>query len=172
MASYTVIADVGKSIVELLRAEMVPEPLRKASMIDLCTPENSNVRLGVFLYSVEENRDYFNNPRFKDKLGLDLNFLFTAYSSTDDSSRIVDEHMIIGKVLEIMNANRVLTSSHLQGSARNDQAEIKMRFISLSADDMSKVWNFQTIPYKCSVAFKVGPVFINGESSGLMSRVR
>lgn len=165
MASYLSIADVGASLVDLLRNEMVPEPIQKKNLIDLCSPEDINVRLGVFLYSIQENREFMNNKRSKDQMGFDLYYLFTAYSSTDESRRMVDEHMILGKVLEVLCNTPILTPAMLKSSLKNEPINIRIRHESLSADDMTKVWNFLNIPYKCSVAFRVGPIFINNDSA-------
>lgn len=172
MADYLSIADISMSLVDLLRNNMVPEPIQKKSMIDLCSPEDSNVRLGVFLYSIEENREFMNNPRSKDQVGFDLYYLFTAYSGTDENIRIIDEHIILGKVLEVMCNTPILTPALLKGSLKNETINIRVRYENLTADDMTKVWNFLNIPYKCSVAFKVGPVYIGSDYGGMGSLVR
>lgn len=169
MASYLSIADIGISIVDLLRKNMVPEPIPKASMIDLCSPEDSNVRLGVFLYSIEENREFANNPISQNQMGFDLYYLLTAYSSTDESIRIVDEHIVLGKVLEVLANTPILTPALLKGSLKSENVNIRVRYESLTAEAMTQVWNFLNIPYKCSVAFKVGPVYIGSDSGASMS---
>ena len=56
MGSYTIIADVSRSIVEMLRKTMIPEPIQKEEEIGLCSPnDRGNHILGIYLYDLDEN---------------------------------------------------------------------------------------------------------------------
>ncbi len=173
MANYLFVSDISQSLIDLLRSNMVPEPIPKESMIDLCSPDDSNVRLGIFLYSIRENREYINQSVSNNQIAFDLYYLFTAYSSTDENIRMLDEHIILGKVLETLGDTPILTPALLKGSLRSESYNIRIRYESLDTEDMLKIWNFSNTPYKCSVAFKVGPIFVdNSSGSGIGSLVR
>ena len=61
IAQYTVIADVGITIVQLLRDNMVNEPIQQPEFIGLSHPnDKGDLSLSLFLYSVKESADQTN----------------------------------------------------------------------------------------------------------------
>ena len=56
MAKYSVISDVSRTIVDLLRAELVPEPVAQAEQIGACDPhERGSCVVGVHIYDIAES---------------------------------------------------------------------------------------------------------------------
>ncbi|HEX9059689.1 MAG TPA: DUF4255 domain-containing protein [Clostridia bacterium] len=164
MSNFQAIADTGKIIVKLLRENLTPEPIPKPEMIGLCAPyEESDLRLTVYLYSIMENglsRD-INSA----ELCLNLYYLITAFSKSELKSKAYDESFVIGKVMETMSLNSILKGSSLEGTLAENSEELKIILQPVSTDEMSKIWTFPNIPYKLSIAYMAGPVYISSDLS-------
>lgn len=169
MSDFQVIADTGKTLIKLLRESLTPEPIPKPEMIELCAPyEESDCRLSVHLYSILENglsRDS------SSRLSLNLNYLLTARSKAELKSRAYDESYILGKAMQTMSLNPILRGSALVGTLAENSEELKIILQSLSPDEMSKIWAFPNAPYKLSVAYMVGPVYIDPVNTMTANRV-
>ena len=58
IGQYTVIADVGMTILQLLRDNMVNEPIQQPEFIGLSHPnDKGDLSLSLFLYAVKESAD-------------------------------------------------------------------------------------------------------------------
>ena len=52
--SYTVISDVSDTLVNLLREQLVPEPIKKQVNIGLCSPaDKGDFQLTLYLYNID-----------------------------------------------------------------------------------------------------------------------
>ena len=66
MGKYTVIADVGKSIIDLLKDKLVPEPVSKPDTIGICDPkERGSFVVGIHPYNFKENSDPMETCRIR-----------------------------------------------------------------------------------------------------------
>jgi hypothetical protein len=184
MSDYTAIADVGDTLVELLRANM--QDLIPADSIALVSPGEiegkDNIRLSLFLYQVSENV-YLKNQGMenmgvsKEKtppLALDLYYMLTSYPSLgiqDRTERTQEEHSILGRAMQVLYDNPILTGSVLRGSIAAYDNELHVTITSMSLDDMSKIWStFKEKSFRPSVCYLVTAVKI--ESSLEKSIVR
>ena len=53
MAKYTVIADTCRTVVEMLKDNLVPEPMSKPESIGVCDPKDrGNFVLGIHPYNI------------------------------------------------------------------------------------------------------------------------
>ena len=104
MGDYTVIADVGQSLVRLLRENLTPEPIPQPEYIGLSSPvDKTDLRLSMFLYNIRESGELRRNEmlgRGTDRLqypplAVELYYLMTAYSQGEQLSRALDESRII-----------------------------------------------------------------------------
>ncbi|OPY58511.1 MAG: hypothetical protein A4E56_03383 [Pelotomaculum sp. PtaU1.Bin065] len=168
IGGYTVIADVGNTLVKLLRDQMTPEPIPKAEMIGLCSPaDKGDFRLTLFLYCLEEIGEY-SYPEMRSvgpgiwqypPLSLNLYYMMTAYSTADLHSRSLDEHRILGRAVQVFYDHGILRDSTLQGTLFEASEEIKIVRNNLSVEQITEIWNrFTDVPFKLSVSYKVGPV--------------
>ena len=56
MAKYTIISDIGKGLVGLLRDKLVPETVDKFENIGICDPkERGNYIVGIHPYDIKED---------------------------------------------------------------------------------------------------------------------
>ncbi|BEP29023.1 DUF4255 domain-containing protein [Helicovermis profundi] len=167
--SYTAIADVSQSLTKLFRNTLSPEPIKKKENIGLCSPaEKGDFQLSLYLYNIEESGEFRQNIMIEMNDGSQkyppkvfyLYYLLTAYSTADIKSKALDEHKILGKAIQILHDNQILSGSMLEGQLRNTDQEIRIETKNLSYDEMMRIWHFNDIPYSLSVAYKVGPIYI------------
>jgi len=168
MGSYTAIADAGASIIELLRDNLCPEPVTSPDLIDLCSPaETGDLQLGLYLYSVKQNREY----RI-DGMVLTLYYLLTAYSNADIKQRAYDEDYILGAALQTLSESATLNGAYLQGTLGSAGEDIRCDLFYLSPEDIQKIWIFPNVPYRTSVGFMVYPIIIDGGGFVPSPRIR
>ncbi|MFD2171201.1 DUF4255 domain-containing protein [Tumebacillus lipolyticus] len=178
MADFTVIADVGRTLVHLLRTHMTPDPIPQPEMIGLVAPaDKGDFVLSLFLYQIEQNgmaqQSYMidNGPSVQDPpMAVDLHYLITAHSSADLQTRAIDEQRIMGRALQVLHDNSWLKGSALQGalSDSNEEFKIVMREpINLH----TAITLFPNQPYKLSFNFMAGPVYIDSGKNKPIGRI-
>ncbi|MDQ1254515.1 MAG: hypothetical protein QG646_3782 [Euryarchaeota archaeon] len=186
MSDYRAIADVGETLIELLRDNMQDLIPRKQSIVMASPGEieaNDDIRLSIFLYQVIENIHLKNQEMLiKDPnvltfppIVLDLYYLLTAYPSgvQDITERTREEHSILGKAIQIINDNALLTGSVLKGSLARNDYDLHITLAPLSLDDMTKLWTtFPGKPFRSSICCLVTPVMIDSSRNLTVERVR
>ncbi|MGI6778028.1 MAG: DUF4255 domain-containing protein [Acetivibrionales bacterium] len=180
MGEYTVITDVGTSLIRLLQKNMIPEPIDKPEMIGLCSPNDpGDFQLTLYLYHIEENGDYRQNSMINENvnrlryppLSLKLYYLLTSHSKTGVYSRNADESMILGRAIQILHDNAVITPENLEGTLRDSGEGIQITFNKLTYEELQRIWAFPNIPYKLSVGYIVEPVLLNSRKTREVKRV-
>jgi len=174
MANYTVIADVGETLIELLRdnmSDLIPEQDRMV----LCSPgeiEDDATRLSLFLYQVLENEHLKNqemrpvnsNALQYPPLTLDLFYMMTSYPSQqiqDRTERTLEEHRILGRAMQIFYDNGILRGSVLRGSLAGTEEELRIILATMNMENITQMWNsFEGKPYRPSVFYQVTPASI------------
>ncbi len=178
MATYSVITDVGLSLVKVLREALVPELIAHPDGVGLAHPsEKGDMNLSLYLYEIQENTDFRNNDLIDQggtlrypSMALDLTYLITAHSASDVLSRAIDEHRIIGRTLQVLHDHTILRGEDLEGSlaGTNESFRIVKEDIALE----TAISLFPSMPYKLSLSYKVGPVFIDSTRTKPTKRVR
>lgn len=167
--SYTAIADVGLSLAKVLQEGLTPEPIKKTGNIGLCSPsDRGDFQLTLYLYNIEESGEYRINSMIEMPDGSQkyppktfyLYYLLTAYSNTDIKSRALDEHKILGKAIQVLHDMPIIKGSYLEGALKGTDQELKIEVKNLNYDEMMRIWNFKDVPYSLSIAYRIGPVFI------------
>lgn len=185
MSDYTAIADVGETLIELLRDNM-QDLIPRSHSIVLASPGeieiNDDVRLSLFLYQVLENV-HLKNQEMQIKglskltfppIALDLYYMLTSYPSgiQDLTERTREEHSILGKAIEVINNNARLTGSILKGSLAMNGCDLHITLTPLSLDDMTKMWTtFPGKSFRSSICFLVTPVMIDTGREKTVHRV-
>ncbi|MCF6155892.1 MAG: DUF4255 domain-containing protein [Candidatus Brocadia sp.] len=184
MSEYTAIADVGETLIRLLRDNM--SDLIPPDSIVLLSPadvEGQNIRLTLFLYSVVENPHLKNQEMHEisptqlryPPLTLDLQYLLTTYASTvipDRTERTLEEHRILGRAMRIFYDNAILSGSVLQGGLAGTDEELRITLNPVSLEDLTKLWTaFPNRSYRASVGYLVTPVRIDSIREMGMQRV-
>ncbi|RLI73949.1 DUF4255 domain-containing protein [Archaeoglobales archaeon] len=178
MSDYTAIYDVGETLIKLLWENIKDDPqvnsiVESEEQITLASPEemeDGSKRLSLFLYHVTEF-SYLKNQemliensklRFS-PLYLTLHYLIIPYTQNREN-----DHILLGKVMQIFHDNAILRGSTLQGSLED---ELRVTFNPLSIDELNKIWNMLNKPYRLSVSYKVAPVRIDSTREKEAKRV-
>lgn len=179
MGGYTVIADLGSSLLHLLRDHLAPDPVPRPDLIGMTSPRDAgDLALSLFLFNVKENGEA-RRTGMVDRGGvlqfppqaLDFYFLMTAHSSADRLTRVLDEHRILGRAMQVLYDNAVLRSPYLEGTLAEGGDTIRMTLISMDGEEIMKLWQFGDMPYKLSVVYRVGPVMLDSNRMKPVSRV-
>jgi hypothetical protein len=186
MSGYTAIADIGETLIDLLRNSM--KDLIPPDSIVLFSPgeieTNDSLRLSLFLYQVAENihmknqeMQIIDSTRLKyPSMGLDLYYMLTSYPSSgisDKTERMKEEHSVLGRAMQVLNDNAILTGSVLKGSLARDGDELHVMLAPTSLDDMTKIWTvFPGKSFRTSVCYLVTPVMIDSAREIGVQRVK
>ncbi len=177
MSGYRAIAAVGETLISLLR-DNIEELSSSSESVVLASPGDSRERidviLSVFLYQVLENI-YLKNQEPMDiskfsfpPITLDLYYMITAYPSGSESqtSRTLQAHRLMGRVIQVLNENSILTGSVLRGGLDPDE-KLHVTIVSPTLDDLTKMWGtFQnSSPFLPSICYLITPVTIDSSPS-------
>lgn len=178
MGRYTVIADISQKLSDLLSNEMVPDIIADKNSIGLCSPdEKGDFSVGIYLYDIEENTDFkrsgmvnisYSEQKFPPMV-LSLYYMITAYSTSDLKFRAVQEQRILGKVMQVLSDNAVISGEEFGNDVMG--ADIRIELLDLSTEEKMKLWNDTTKPYKTSLCYRVTPVELESTKARRISRV-
>lgn len=186
MASHTAIADVGDTLVTLLR-ERMGDPIEDND-IALASPGDEGVgkdlRLTVYLYDVRQN-EHLSNDRSRPEwtgrpagasLVLDLHYLLTALpkesqSSNKQTTQTLDQHEVLGRAMQVLAENQIVRKPDLDEDLDAEDV-VQITFESTERRELLDVWGtFPETGYQPSVPFVVSPVVIEGEGGVEPARV-
>ncbi len=172
VGSYSVIADTGEKLVEILRRGLVPELIADPHGIGLASPsERGDLSLGIWVYDIRESEEI--RVSGMQSQGLDrqkyppmyltLYIMLTAYSSSDIKFRAEQEQRILGKAMQLFYDNSVMPVP----------AGIDMRIEKISPEihEQREIWNASDVPYRTSLFYRVTPVELESEKSRHVRRV-
>ena len=184
MSDFGAIADVGETLIELLRDSM--EDLVDRESIVLVSPaeidSKDNVRLSLFLYQILENAHLKNQEmQIRDPttltfppLALELYYMLTSHVSSgeqDKTDKMLEEHSVLGRAMQVLYDHSILRGSFLKGNLVREE-EMHITITPLSLDEMTKIWStFQNKPFRTSVCYLVTPVRIDSSRSMGVQRV-
>ncbi|WP_329959324.1 DUF4255 domain-containing protein [Paenibacillus athensensis] len=173
-------ADVSATLLKLLRENMTPDPIPQPEMIGLASPvDKGDFYLSLFLYSIRESGDNRrtqmiargSNEIQYPPMVVDLQYLLTAQSPAELSSRSLDEHRIMGRAIQVLYDNSILRSPQTLGTLADNGEEIRIFMNPMSGDALLNMWNFADTPYRLTVGYTVGPVNIDSTRVKTTKRV-
>lgn len=180
MAEYTALVEAGEALQELLRRELTPEPIGDRELISLASPfEAENSQLTLYLYQIDEDlqagftgyqQESVNVQRMQGT-SYQLSFLITAHSKAPTNMKEADQQKVIGKVVQVIKDNPILPQECLTGSLAGSNMQIMLTLERPNFEQMMKIWNNTTVPYKLSVVCKVSGVTIDSKRTRVVSRV-
>ena len=167
MADYTVLAEVGESLMGVLWQEIQIDPQVNAlidneSRISLESPfdlrDNDAVRLSIYLYRIVEDGNsknqwpiQINGSRLlKAPLTLELLYLVTPLVG---STR--EQQILLGKVMQVLYDRAILESADLIGSLASAGEEIRVILNPIGLEELTRVWQAMEMSYRLSIAYLV-----------------
>jgi hypothetical protein len=177
MPDYSVLADAGQSIINVLWEEIqldaqVSALITTESAISLESPAalatEDSVRVSIYLYRIVED-PYLKNkftsvPGFggaerKPPLSLDLYYLVTPMIGLPREQQIV-----LGKIMQVLYDRALMEGPDLAGvlSAQGQSMRIMLNPVSL--EETTRVWQALEIPYRLSLCYVVRVAMIDSTS--------
>jgi hypothetical protein len=173
----TTIADVGETLVTLLRRNMndfVDDP-QQIALLSPAEAEGQDIRLTLFLYSIVEN-PYLKNSEGRlinetetryPPLSVDLYYLLTSYvpeGIPDPTDRALQSHRVLGRAMRVFYDNGILAGTILQGELAGTGAELRLSLNPITVEDLTRIWSvFPNRAYRTSVSYLVTPAELDSE---------
>ena len=162
----------------MLREALVPDLVAHPDGVGLAHPhDKGDMNLSVFLFEIKENTEVRSSDMIDQgevlrypPIALDLVYLITAHSSSDVLTRAIDEHRIIGRTMQVLHDHNVLRGEDLVGSLAGTDGSYRIVKEELPLE--TAVSLFPNMPYKLSLCYKVGPVYLDSTKTRPVSRVR
>ena len=171
MAGYSAVRDAGKTLSSLIwnnikNDRQITLIISSENQIALSSPEEMtpDKKLSLFLYQIVEDsyqKNQENLPSSPEEMKYPPIYLNLFYMITPNTADYETDHLLMGKVAQILNDNRILRGPLLRGDLAGE--ELRLNFCSLSLDELNKMWSIfsKSNPYRLSTYYEVGPVKID-----------
>lgn len=180
MGNYTVISEIGNSMIQLFRKNMVPDIILNPDAIGMCNPaDRGDISLGIYLYDIKESEEVrvsgmvangVREQRFP-PVNLTLYYMITAYSGSDIKYRAAEEQRILGRVIQVLKDNPVVKASTLEFGQNANTDDMKVEMQIMETGEKMKFWNVPNLAYKLSLFYRVTPVMIESTRIKTVKRV-
>ncbi len=174
MAKYTIISDIGKGILELLRDKLVPEPVDSAEKIGICDPkERGGYIVGIHPYDIREDLSGAAKDGAKilpdgsqqdPPAMIELYYVISVSSKAEAESKALDEAKIIGKIIQVIKDNPVIPPRYMPNNMGMPVENVPISMLPLNMEEKVKVWTMFGESYKLSVFYIVGPIALDSEN--------
>ncbi len=170
MGTYSIIADVGQSLVTILRQSCVPDLLKSIDQIGLCTQQSvGDLTLGLLLYDVQAmDRGLFH--ALPNTIPLLLKYMMIANVHALPESQALEEHRLLGKVIQTFAEQSVLGQE--QPYVTPQDPHISILFDNLSTEQKMRLLPTGQGVTKTVLCYTVSPVMIDVAASTTPIRVR
>jgi len=173
MAAYTVLAEAGESLANVLWEEIqldqqVNSLIDNENRISLDSPfdlqDNDSVKLSIYLYRITENASTKNQVPAqgdgaqlrKPPLALDLHYLVTPLVGT-----VTDQQIILGKVMQILYDRAILQGTDLTGSLASSGQTLRVILNTVPLEELTRVWQSMEMSYRLSVVYLVRVIMVD-----------
>lgn len=183
MSDYTVIADVGESILEVLWQEVQLDPTVSAlidnrNRISLESPfdlrNNNAVRVSLYLYRIVE--DAYTKNQFpvqglglnvrKAPLTLDLYYLLTPLVGAPREQQIV-----LGKFMQVIYDRAILAGTDLVNDLAGSDTQIRIALNPVTLEETTRVWQALEMSYRLSVCYVVRVALVDSRRERFLQPV-
>jgi hypothetical protein len=181
---FQVIAAVSETLQAFLTEALeplVPAPNAITAQLDDLTtvPPTNPAILTIFLFEIGEDPSARNRPRVRDveptgevKLTKPPMALLLRYLLTPFSGDRVTDHRILGRVIQVLYEESILSDPVLKGVLAGKNQALKITMAPLTLDERSRVWFAIQKPYRLSVSYEVRVVNLDTEQRTLVQPVR
>ena len=166
MSDYGVLAAVSRALRGLLWDAYSTDPVispivASEAAIVFSNPteaaKDAANRVSLWLYQVTENEFLKNEPPQRvngDSLGftplpLNLYYLLTPMSRSDEADA---DHLLLGKSMQVLYDNAIVL---LRDPVSNVFEELRIVLARLTLEELTRIWESLTEPYRLSVAYQV-----------------
>ena len=174
MAKYTIISDIGKGLIALLRDKLVPDPIDKAESIGICDPKTrGDYVVGIHPYDIREDNSGTVNTEGQTlpdgskqdpPAMMELYYVISVSSKAGLESKALDEAKIVGKIIQVLKDNPIIPSRYMPNDMGAPIENVPISMLPLSMEEKVKVWTMFGESYKLSMFYVIGPVAIDSEN--------
>ena len=180
MGDYTAIAGFSGALVRLLQTHLVPDTLRSADSIGLCSPDDhGDFQLGVYLYAIEECAEMRESEMVGRGLSrqqyppsyFQLYYMITPYSTSSLKFRAEEEQRVLGKVIQVLKDYGIFDEETFQPVETPKGLDVRVEWMTLTTEEKQKVWNAPEVPYRTSLFYRAEPVAVASTKVRAIRRV-
>lgn len=171
MLDFSVIADVSETL-RLALADVLNPLGGTAEIHDL--QGNISVapaRVTLFLFEISEDPSARNRPArrevsppnlviHKPAMALAVRYLVTPWSGDRPT-----DHRILGRVMQFLYDNAILSGPALQGGLAGTDQALKITLVPLTLEERTRVWHSVQRAYRLSVIYEVRVVNLVSEQA-------
>ena len=187
MSSYLVVAGVSEALRRVLWQELSVDPevsqlVPSEDDIVFANPtetaRNTSNRVSLWLYQVVENEFMKNRPWRGNgstdlqpaPLALNLSYLITPFAnqSSGANSRRDEDHLLLGKVLEVFHDNGIIL---LRDTVNDLAEELRIVLKRVTLEELTRVWEALREPYRLSVCYQVSVARVDSRRVSPRARV-
>jgi hypothetical protein len=168
MGDYTVVADAGQTLINVLWEEIQADAqvnalISSESAISLESPAdlagNDSVRVSIYLYRIVEDpymkNRYVSVPgdggaQRKPPLTLDLYYLVTPLVGAPR-----DQQIVLGKIMQVLYDRAILAGPDLSGTLTAGNQQLRVVLNPVSLEETTRVWQALEVPYRLSLCYLV-----------------
>lgn len=171
MSASTAIGMVSESLRNLLVGEMTITPPPAVTVLAPDESGGGSRRVNLFLYKAQENASLKNldwQPKRGNSsrlvpppLSLNLFYLVTTYAPNDPQSGNSAAHELLGEAMRVFYENPIVSPAYLTEGLADANHQIKIMLNTLDLEELSRVWNTFTQPFRLSVLYEVSVVQID-----------
>jgi hypothetical protein len=184
MGDYTVVADAGQSIINVLWEEIQADPqvntlISSESAISLESPADlvgdDSVRVSFYLYRIVEDaymkNQFLSVPGFggaqrKPPLMLDLYYLVTPMVGAPR-----DQQIVLGKIMQVLYDRAILEGPDLSGTLATGNQQLRVVLNPVSLEETTRVWQALEIAYRLSVCYLARVAMVDSRQEQLVQPV-
>lgn len=179
MAHYGVIADVSTTLQSLLTnglATLAGPPVAQIHDLQGSIPTNP-AQLTIFLFEAAEDPSARNRPRLRGSSPPDLSIrkpalaLMLRYLLTPWSGDRATDHRILGRAMQVLYDNAILSGTALQGGLAGTNDALKITQAPMSLEERTRVWHAVQKPYRLSACYEVRVINLESEREDLVHPV-
>jgi hypothetical protein len=171
---YSVIADVSDTLRAVLTGGFTTlggaqPPI--AELHDLTGQISTNPpRLTVFLFDVCEDASQRNRRPLQSLLPPNLSLqkppmaLLLRYLMTPWSGDRLTDHRILGRTLQILYDDAIISGPQLQGGLVGTSEALKIKLTTLELEDRARVWHAVQRPFRLSLTYEVRVANLDSET--------
>lgn len=180
MPDSAVIADVSQTLQGVLNdafTSLSPAPTAEIHDLQGVIP-TSPARMTVFLFEVAEDSSLRNRPPVgglggqhltsrKPPMALVLRYLLTPWSNDPAS-----DQQILGRALQVLYDDAILSGPQLQGGLAGTSEALKLKLAPITLEERTRVWHAVQKPYRLSVTFEVRVVNLDATTTSTQPPVQ
>jgi hypothetical protein len=181
VADSSVIADVSETLQTVLTdafSTLAPGP-PVAEVHDLQGAISTTpARMTIFLFEAIEDPTVRNQRRPQEvappsirqrrpQVPLVLRYLLTPWSGDRPT-----DHRLLGRALQTLHDDAILSGPQLQGGLQGSSEAIKLKLAPLTLEEQTRVWHAVQRPYRLSLTYEVRVIRIDSDDIKVRPPVR